>query len=132
VIITCFVRKPALTAVLVTRSAYEQAAMIVIEEIVLERFKDNPADAWTTEVRHWVPAGVNAFIQAATADDASTLVLNDEEAIAVVRAEVDDVILAAAQAYLARIGSLATVSLSPGISAAIKTEIDEAPHDEPT
>jgi hypothetical protein len=131
VIITCFVRKPALTAVLVTRSDYEQAAMIVIEEIVAERFKNNPADAWTTEVRHWVPTNVNDFIQSATPDEASTLVLNDEEAIAVVRAEVDDIILEAAQAYLTRIGSSATVSLSPGISSAIKTEIDEAPHDEP-
>jgi hypothetical protein len=131
VIITCFVRKPTLTAVLVTRSSYEQAATMVIEEIVAERFRDNPADAWTSEVRHWVPTNVNDFIQSATPDEASTLMLNDVEAVAVIRSEVDDVILAAAQAYLERIGSSATVSLSPGISSSIKVEIDEAPHDEP-
>jgi hypothetical protein len=131
VIIACYVRKPALTAILVTLSTYEQAAAMIIDEIVLRRFADNPADAWTTERREWVPTDLNAAIQAATSADASTLIF-DGDPVAVVRVEVADIILDAALRYLERRGITGTLSMSPGVSSAIKTAINDAPHTEPT
>jgi hypothetical protein len=130
-IIAVYVRKPALTAILLTLASYEQVAVAIIEEIVLRRFADNPADAWTTEIAYWVPTTLNTQIQAATAVDASTLTL-DGDPVAVIRAEAADIILDTAQRYLTRRGASGTLALVPGISAAIKTAINDAPHDAPT
>lgn len=129
-IVACYVRKPALTPILVTLDTYEGAAVAVIDEIIERRFRDNATNAWTTEVRHWVPAGLNAAIQAATPADASTVTLNGTP-IAVVRSEAADIILDAGQRYLTRKGGSGTLALVGGVSAPIKAAIDAAPHTEP-
>lgn len=124
-IIACYVRKPALTPILITLSAYQQAAVAIIDEIVIRR-----GLPWTTEVRHWVPDALNSAIQAAGPGDASTLNV-DGTPVAVIRAEAVDIIAAAAERYITRRGLSGTVALIPGIAQSIKNVIDAAPHTAP-
>lgn len=129
-IIAVYVRKPALTPILITLDNQEGSAVVIIEEIVRRRFVDNPDDAWTTEVRRWVPNALNNAIQAAGVNDASTITL-DGTPIAVVRAEAVDIILDAGRRYLQRRGVIGELELVPGVSAGIKAAINAAPHTEP-
>lgn len=129
-IIACYVRKPALTPILLTLDNHEAAAVAIIDEVILQRFANNPGDAWTTEVRHWVPNALNNAIQAAGPADVSTITLNGEP-IAVVRAEAVDIILDAGRRYLERSDIEGELELVPGVSTGIKAAIDAAPHTEP-
>jgi hypothetical protein len=126
-IIACYIRKPTLTPILITLDNHEQAAVAIIDEVIQRRFVDNPVDAWTTEVRHWIPTVLNNAIQAAGVNDASTITL-DGTPIAVVRAEAVDIILDAGNRYLQRRGVVGELILVPGVSAGIKAVIDAAPH----
>lgn len=129
-IIACYVRKPALTPILITLDNHEQAAMAIIDEVIQRRFADNPGQAWTTEVRHWIPTALNNAIQSASVNDASTIIL-DGTPIAVVRAEAVDIILDAGRRYLERSDIEGELELVPGVSTGIKAAIDAAPHTEP-
>lgn len=129
-IIACYVRKPALTPILITLDNQEGAAVAIIDEIIRRRFADNSDNVQTTEVRHWVPTALNNAIQAAGVDDASTITY-DGSPIAVVRAEAVDIILDAGQRYLNRRKLFGALALVPGVSTSIKTAINAAPHTEP-
>lgn len=129
-IVASYVRKPALIPILITLDNYDQAAVAIIDEVILRRFVDNPANSWTTEVRLWVPTALNNAIQAAGVNDASTITL-DGTPVAVVRTEAVDIILDAGMRYLQRRGVIGELELVPGVSAGIKAAINAAPHTEP-
>lgn len=126
-IIACYVRKPVLTPILLTLDNHEAAAVAIIDEVILQRFANNPGEAWTSEVRHWVPNALNNAIQAAGPADVSTITLNGEP-IAVVRAEAVDIILEAGKRYLKRRRIVGDLELVAGISPGLKTTINAAPH----
>lgn len=129
-IISCYVRKPALIPILITLDNHERMAVSIIGEITRIRFATNPADAWTTEVRRWVPTALNNAIQAAGVTDLSTVTLDDSP-IAVVRAEAVDVIVEVGKRYLARRGAIGELAVVAGVSPGIKAAIDAAPHTPP-
>jgi hypothetical protein len=129
-IIACYVRKPALTALIVTLTGFESIAAALVDEVVLRRFADDPDDSWTTELREWVPSDLNTTIQGATDSDVATLLL-DEVPVAVALAEIEDILLDVGERYLERQKIVGTLSTLEGASSSIKANINAAPHTGP-
>lgn len=124
-ICTVYVRRPSSIPLMVTTTEYISAALGLVEEIVKAR-----GLPWSCEVAEWVPNNVNIFIQGATVTDASTL-MHDGNPVAVIRVEIDDIILSSAQKYLNRRKLSGELRLVAGITPAIKAAINAAAHTPP-